>query len=124
MQKRTSRKRVFLSISTLSIAVMASFGTIERDKGLRVFPHAEASLAHGGTLAERARRESLLAHFAASEASRGPAERPKPFLTLFSAKVTGLDSCDGDIGLAIENSFSNGRLKMIYENFERVSTPV
>ncbi|MDN2483912.1 hypothetical protein [Vibrio agarivorans] len=120
MQARNSRTKVSTFLATLTVAATASMATVNADNHIGVFPSAHATLAHGGTLSERARRESLLAYFSASEASRGPAERSKPFLTLFSAKVTGLDSCDGDIGLAISNSFKNGRLKMIYENFDNV----
>jgi hypothetical protein len=45
---------------------------------------------------------------------------PMQSVTLYGAKVTGLDSCDGDISFAITNAFTDGTLAKIYENFEEI----
>lgn len=45
---------------------------------------------------------------------------PMQNITLYGAKVTGLDSCDGDISFAITNAFTDGTLSNIYENFEEI----
>lgn len=39
---------------------------------------------------------------------------------LIGASVSGLDSCDGDLGLSISKSFSDGTLVKIWENFDKI----
>jgi len=62
--------------------------------------------------------------FSAPLAMYGTSSIDPGFLTLVGARVTGLDSCDGNIGLSITNSFTDGTLKKIYENFDDIITAV
>lgn len=60
-------------------------------------------------------------HFAASTDSDGVYYTPQyRDIDLFGAKVSGLDSCDGNIGLTITNAFNDGTIKRIYENFSSI----
>lgn len=60
-------------------------------------------------------------HFAAASGHDGVFYSPSyKDIDLFGAKVTGLDSCDGNIGLSISNAFTDGTIKRIYENFSSV----
>ena len=43
-----------------------------------------------------------------------------PQMQLFRASVSGLDSCDGNIGHSISNAFTNGTVGQIFDNFEDV----
>lgn len=45
---------------------------------------------------------------------------PLPDITLLSAKMTAPSSCNGDVGFAMVDAFTDGTLKRIYENFEGV----
>lgn len=63
---------------------------------------------------------AIRAAFSSSLAMAGTAEIDPGFITLLGARVTGLDSCDGDIGLTITNAFTDGTLMKIYENFASI----
>ncbi|WP_342609073.1 hypothetical protein [Vibrio tritonius] len=43
-----------------------------------------------------------------------------PDLTLLSAKVTGLNSCNGNVGLSVVNAFTDGTLQKIWSKFTTV----
>lgn len=42
----------------------------------------------------------------------------RPALTLFSANITGLDKCDGDIGITMSNAFSSGTIKRLMKSLK------
>ncbi|USD58545.1 hypothetical protein [Vibrio sp. SCSIO 43155] len=85
---------------------------------------ADASSVTGTTsklsMSEQANRELLKSYFQASEITLGPRERSQPFYPVIGGRVNGLDTCDGNISYTIQNIFSDGRLKQIYERFQDV----
>lgn len=67
---------------------------------------------------------AIRAAFSAPLSMAGTRRLDPAFLTLAGARVTGLDRCDGDLGLTITNAFEDGTLKKIYENFEEILSAV
>lgn len=93
--------------------------------GLSIVSHTTSALPvnpenSGLTIEQTAERALLKTYFQASQSTIGAAESKKPFFPLFGAKVNGLDSCDGNISFTIQNIFSDGRLRQIYERFQDV----
>lgn len=68
-----------------------------------------------------ANQAQLDLHFAASSSGDGVYYTPRyKDIDLFGARISGLDSCDGNIGLTITNAFTDGTIKRIYENFSSI----
>lgn len=83
------------------------------------------AFADSTTSSNSARENALFRNsFSAPLHSIGNVDAEPGFITLLGAKVTGLNSCDGDIGLTITNAFTDGTLKKMYENFSSVISTV
>ncbi|MBD0788212.1 hypothetical protein HUO09_17795 [Vibrio sp. Y2-5] len=106
-------KQLKKNISKLSLAISLSFGF--------VFSVAPTTALADTTAGNSAKDDAILNnYFSAPLQSAGNVEVEPGFITLLGARVTGLDSCDGDIGLTITNAFTDGTVKKIYENFTQV----
>lgn len=90
-------------------------------------PHAALSNDNDQSLTS-AERSKLELFFTPSRTAPSHYVPPPGYVNLFGAKVTGLNTCEGNLSLSLVNSFKDGTLKRIYDNFadivnEMVSNP-
>ena len=80
-----------------------------------------SSYSLASTLSEADKTQIRLEFAPALEGENIFYQPPMQNITLFGAKVSGLDSCNGDVAFTITNAFTDGTLAKIYENFEEVA---